>query len=184
MAKQSQIAKIHIAKQQLKIPEGAYRLMLKRFGVTSSKDLTNVQAERVIDEFIAKGWKPKKTNKTKGKPHNFNNQPAIMQKIEALLADMGLRWNYADSMAKRMFKIDKVVWIKKEQQLHDIVAALYYKQQKDYYHNIINDLCKKHNISNEEKARYLSYTKGGEWVERKHKFEVVIKTLSNLKVLW
>lgn len=130
MARQSQIAKIHIAKQQLNIPEDAYRLMLKRFGVTSSKDLTIVQAERVIDEFIAKGWKPKKPNKAKGKPHNFDNLGEMIKKVEALLASMQLPWAYADSMAKQMFKIERIAWLKTENQFKAIIAALDKKSKK------------------------------------------------------
>lgn len=179
--KKSSISIIHVAKNQLAMDDDSYRMMLKRLtGKSSSKELTERDFSRVMAEFRAKGFIEKPSSRRKGKPHNFGNLPAIITKMEALLADMKLEWSYADSMAKRMFKIDKVAWIKKEQQLHDIVAALYYKQQKDYYRAVIDDLCKKNNIAAEKKAEYLRYTKGGEWPERKKKFENIINMLSNL----
>ena len=41
----------------------------------------------------------------------------------ALLAELGYHWNYAHSMARGMFKVDRVEWLTDEH-LHKLVAAL------------------------------------------------------------
>ncbi len=139
MIKKSDLAKIHIAKQQLGIDDDSYRMILQRIaGVSSAKDLTNIQVEKLLDEFKAKGWKPKKTSKTKGKPHNFEKLGEYIKKIEALLAEMKLSWTYADAICKQMFKIDKVAWLQKYSQLEAILVALDNKKEIDSWTAYIN----------------------------------------------
>ena len=52
-----------------------------------------------------------------------------IQKIEAILADCGLPWAYADGIARQMFKIDRLRWCDTEQ-LMKVTAALVYQQKK------------------------------------------------------
>lgn len=128
-----QLAKIHIARQQLGMDEDSYRDMLQRVaGVRSAADLNPSQAHAVLAELQRMGFAPRPTKKSQGKPHNLNAQsmPAMMTKVEALLADMQLPWAYADGIAKQMFGIERCAWIRKESQLKALIAALYNRQKK------------------------------------------------------
>ena len=46
------------------------------------------------------------------------------------MADLKLPWSYADSIAKRMFGIARVAWVRSTEQLAAIVAALHVEQEK------------------------------------------------------
>ena len=113
--------------------DDGYRAVLERTaGVRSSSLLTSKTAAAVLDELVRLGWKPKKTNRTKGKPHNFNSHsmPAMIAKVEALLADMKLSWAYADAIANQMFGIQRCAWLRSEKQLKALIAALDKEQIK------------------------------------------------------
>ena len=113
--------------------DDGYRAVLERTaGVRSSSQLTSKTAAAVLDELVRLGWKPKKMNRTKGKPHNFNSHsmPAMIAKVEALLADMKLSWAYADAIANQMFGIQRCAWLRSEKQLKALIAALDKEQIK------------------------------------------------------
>ncbi|AQZ95529.1 gp16 family protein [Halopseudomonas phragmitis] len=131
MISRSTTAKIHIARQQLGLEDADYRALLGRVaGVTSSKQLTDRTAGRVLRELERLGFQPKPSNRAKGKPHNFNQQDAEITKIEALLADMKLPWSYADAIANRMFGIARCAWLRKPQHYKALIAALHVEQRK------------------------------------------------------
>lgn len=132
MPKQSLLAKIHIARQQLAMDDESYRALLTRVaGVSSSRNLSDKKALAVIKEFQRLGWNAKPTPKSKGKPHNFEtSMPEMIAKVEALLADLGLPWAYADGIARQMFGIERCAWVRNPKQLKAIIAALYNVQKK------------------------------------------------------
>ena len=71
------------------------------------------ELERVIYEFGNLGWKPSAAAKSKhGKKPKVStdkpNRQAIMDKIEAILTDMGLHWNYAHAIARGMHQKEKL----------------------------------------------------------------------------
>lgn len=122
-----ELAQIHIAKKQLGLDEDTYRAMLWAVGrVKSSKDLDWTARKRVLDHLKRCGFKPHP-----GRPHNADSGPRSPQllKIEALLADAGRPWSYVDSMAKRMFHVDRVA-LCHEDQLQRLIAALVYDQKR------------------------------------------------------
>lgn len=126
-------SKIHIARQQLGLADDTYRELLARVaGVRSSTQLTERKAEAVLREFQRLGWQPKASSKAKGKPCNFASSamPLSITKIEAQLADMGLPWSYADRIAKQMFGVARVSWVRKPDQLKAIIAALHVEQER------------------------------------------------------
>lgn len=60
MTARGALAKIHIAKKDLRLDDDAYRAMLTRLtGKASSRDCTDAQLGVVLDEMKAKGWTPK-----------------------------------------------------------------------------------------------------------------------------
>lgn len=117
------IAKIKIAQKQMGMSDDAYRDMLVRLTGKNSCALMDIdELERVVAEMKTKGFTP--TNKNYGqRPNRRQSADPMMRKIEALLADGGLHWNYAHAMAKRMFKVDRVEWLS-DGNMHKLVAAL------------------------------------------------------------
>ncbi|OSI36191.1 gp16 family protein [Neisseria dumasiana] len=103
--------------------DDAYRDMLVRLTGKNSCALMDIdELERVVAEMKTKGFTP--TNKNYGqRPNRRQSADPMMRKIEALLADGGLHWNYAHAMAKRMFKVDRVEWLS-DGNMHKLVAAL------------------------------------------------------------
>lgn len=122
--------KIQIARRELGLDDDVYRSILARAaGVRSSKELTPRQIGRVLAEFERLGWvaKPaaKPTAKRTGRaaPKPAEDRQALVGKIEAQLAEAARPWEYADAMALRMFKVERVEWCDSDQ-LRRLVAAL------------------------------------------------------------
>lgn len=128
MNRKSDLAKIHIAKKDLGIDDITYRSILYAIAkVNSAKDLTDAQASQVIAHFKRCGWKP--TVKAGKKPSVGQGKQALINKIEAQLAEAKRPWMYADAMAKRMFQVERVRFLTPEQ-LHKLVAALEYDARR------------------------------------------------------
>jgi len=126
-SRKSDLAKIHIAKKQMGMEDDTYRAMLMHVaGVDSAGKLDMNGRMKVLHHLSTQGFKPKKF---KGKPNNVAREPQL-KKIEALLADMKLSWAYADAMAKHMFKVEKVAWLKEGKQYQAVITALVKKQAK------------------------------------------------------
>ncbi|PND33757.1 regulatory protein GemA, partial [Achromobacter pulmonis] len=53
-----------------------------------------------------------------------------LQKIEAYLADMKLPWSYADTIARQQTGIERVAWLRKQEDLRGVIAALHVEQGK------------------------------------------------------
>ena len=125
MSRTSEIAQIHIAKKELALDDETYRAMLWTCArVNTSKDLDYAGRAKVLAHLKARGFKP-----SHQKPATHKAKQDLVSKIAALLTDMALSWNYAHSMAKRMYKRDQLQWCSPEE-LRGIIAALVKKQQK------------------------------------------------------
>lgn len=116
--KKALLAKIHIAKKDLALDDSTYRAMLWQItGKDSASKMVISELEKVIAEFGNRGWKPQPKLTAKGKPKHGKkpsvsddkpNRQAIMDKIEAILTDMGLHWNYAHAIARGMHQKEKL----------------------------------------------------------------------------
>lgn len=121
--RRAELGKIHIAKKALGLDDDTYRDVLWAVcRVRSAADLDSTGRFKLIKHFESLGWKNTRRNYGR-KPGVTADKTPLMNKLEALLADNKLPWGYADGMAKRMFKVDKVGWLKPDQ-LHKLVAAL------------------------------------------------------------
>lgn len=133
--RRKQLAAIHAAKRTLGLDNETYRDLLERVSATvgpavrSAGHLNAGQIHAVLEELKRLGGL-KPSPKTKGKPANFEQLPEMITKVEALLADMRLPWSYADAIAMRQFRIQRVAWCRKEDQLRAIIAALHVEQEK------------------------------------------------------
>src|SRR5690554_364425 len=48
----------------------------------------------------------------------------MLQKVEALLAELKAPWSYADAIAKRQYKVERCAWLKTVEQYTGLIAAL------------------------------------------------------------
>lgn len=123
MVSPATLAKIHIAKSQLGLDEEAYRAMLQSVGgVVSAKDLTPLGAAKVLAHLEKCGFRPSK--QFGRRPSVGGGRKALVGKIEALLAERKLPWEYADGIVRRMFSPVKKVQFCDEQQLRAVITAL------------------------------------------------------------
>ena len=126
-----QMAKIHIAKAQLGLDDEEYRSLLGRVaGVSSAKDLNPRQIGAVLAAFEKLGWQPKAPAKQgRKRPNVKTTRQLLLGKIEAQLAAADRKWAYADAMALRMCKVERVEWCD-ERQLQKLIAALNYDAKR------------------------------------------------------
>lgn len=152
MSRRAMIAKIHIAKQQLGLDDSTYREILRRHGgqgdKPSSAKMDDRQLDKVLQELVRKGFKPKQPKKG-NRPHNYDRLPGYITKVEALLADMGLSWAYADSIARNITGgvgapeigkdpgVERLAWVRKDDHWRAIIAALVKEQEKRGHHAAI-----------------------------------------------
>lgn len=171
------LGKIHIARQQLGLEDDIYRAVLARVaGVSSAKSLSERQAGAVLAEFERLGWRPKPSTKAKGKPHNFIRLPEEVRVIEAQLADMGLSWAYADAIAKRMFGVPRVAWLKTPDKYRAILAALHVEQEKRSLLDQVEALCKRLDLEGPEQLAGLEGLPKG-WQRQRPILKTLVKTL-------
>jgi phage gp16-like protein len=128
-------ALIHVAKSKVGMSETEYRDMLAGVGVESSKNLNQAKFDKVMAHFKKLGFKKRKAQRQKaegrrGKAGPVSSKDRLLKKIDAILADLGLKRGYVDAIARNMFKIDVVSWCDAHQ-LHKIVAALSYHQRRE-----------------------------------------------------
>lgn len=130
-AKMALMAKIHIAKKELNLDDATYRDVLWRVtGKRSCTDMTIAQLQDVAKDMQNSGFKPKAAPKHGKKPVVIGRRVNLMNKIEAMLADMSLHWNYAHGMADKMFGIKRLQWLN-DSQLYKLTQALSVHQQRE-----------------------------------------------------
>lgn len=131
-----QLAAIHVmASKRLHLDRETYVALLQRVGgVASSADLDAGGRAKVLDELrrLAGEGQRQMRNAVNlpDAPQNVRDEIAgMVGKVGALLAEGGKSWNYAHGTARRMFKVQRVEWLRADQ-LHKLVAALSYAQKR------------------------------------------------------
>lgn len=126
-----ELAQIHIATKDLGLDDETYRAMLWTVAhVRSSSELDQAGRTKVLNHLKSSGFKPKRSGFKIDPPQNVKiSSVALVSKIGALLTVLDKPWAYADGMAKKMFKVEKLIWCT-PQQLHKIVAALEYAKAR------------------------------------------------------
>lgn len=127
--RKAQLARIHASAKQLGMDRDTYEDMIEAIagkGIRSAGDLDAAGLRQVLDHLThISGGTP-----YKGKPHNMAQLPGEIEKIEAMLADMGLSWAYADAIAKRQWGIPRIAWVRDAEKVRAILAALAVEQEK------------------------------------------------------
>jgi len=122
-----QVKLLNVAMSQL----GLDRQEIKdRYGVKSTKELTNAQFDEAMRHFEACGfvYRPSVKNAPKVRAANLIKQ-RFLSAIEKLLHDLGKDWAYAEGIGRRMFGLEKLEWAAPEQ-LHKVQIALIYERRK------------------------------------------------------
>ena len=133
MLSRADLAKIHIAKKELGLTDEAYRDLLHlHFQVASAKDLLPKQVVVLLNNFRARGWKPKANvkngRKTTAKSANFKEitGPNARQKkyILALWNALGYDVAKLDARCKKQFGVDRFEWLQEDHHLFVLVTDL------------------------------------------------------------
>ncbi|MDO8940872.1 MAG: regulatory protein GemA [Methylicorpusculum sp.] len=132
--RQAELAKIHIAKKQLDLDDDTYRQILKeQGGAESSSKLTALGRAKVLDYFRQKGFSAKAKPQHGRAPNNLGSQSdraAKLGKIQALLAEANRPFEYAQALAKRMYKKDALEFCS-HAELTGIITALVKNAKKE-----------------------------------------------------
>lgn len=118
--RKSELAQIHLAKQQLGLDDSTYRAMLAAVcGVRSAADLDWRGRKKLLEHLGACGWKKKSARASPG-----GANAAQVAKVRAVLIALGRRPDsYADAIGARMFGVKRFVWLD-SQQLRGLITAL------------------------------------------------------------
>lgn len=127
---------LHVARRELRMEDADYRALLQRAaGVDSS---TGIKSRRQLDDVMAEfkrlGFRKKPSARHGRAPNTLEREPQ-MQKIEALLAEMGAAWGYAEAIAMQQnpagadHRIERLEWVPTHK-LRGVITALVRELEK------------------------------------------------------
>ncbi|EAZ0410041.1 regulatory protein GemA [Salmonella enterica subsp. enterica serovar Oranienburg] len=104
--------------------DATYRGVLYRLTGKRSSTTCSIRELEDVKEYMHSQGYPRKAPKGKGRrPNVAMCRKAMLAKIEALLAEGGLSWAYAEGIAAHMYKQRVIEWLDDEQ-LHGVMVAL------------------------------------------------------------
>lgn len=104
--------------------DATYRGVLCRLTGKRSSTKCSIRELEDVKEYMHSQGYPRKAPKGKGRrPNVANRRKALLSKIEALLAEGGLSWAYAEGIASHMYKRHVIEWLD-DDQLHGVMVAL------------------------------------------------------------
>lgn len=104
--------------------DATYRGVLCRLTGKRSSTKCSIRELEDVKEYMHRQGFPRKAPKGKGRrPNVANRRKALLSKIEALLAEGGLSWAYAEGIASHMYKQHVIEWLD-DDQLHGVMVAL------------------------------------------------------------
>lgn len=124
--RRGELARIHIAKQQLRMDEETYRNMLWTVGrVKSAADLDFAGRARVLEHLRGLGFQDRGAPNVRRLKKDPKDKARMLWRIrERLKVAVPPRTEaYADGMAEKMFHVKRLVWCEPDQ-LHRLLAAL------------------------------------------------------------
>lgn len=122
------ISAVKIGQQFLSWDDETYRAVMVR--ITGKRSATQCSADelgQVLNYMHEQGF-PKNTRHGR-RPSVPKSREHILKKVEALLADAGRPWAYAEGMSKRMFKRDAVQFLTNDE-LERLMVALVIDQRR------------------------------------------------------
>ncbi len=134
--RRAMMAKLHVARAELGLEEDAWRDLLEAAtGNRSLREMADEDLARVLDRLRDKGWVARSPAGAGLAPVVRPMRQALLDKIEALLADKGaaqgrvVPWSYAEALCRRICKVDRMEWAGTDC-LRKVVAALTYDRRR------------------------------------------------------
>ncbi len=114
MPSRNELAKIHIAKKELGLSDEQYRDILAwKFKKTSAKDLNSRQVARLLNDFRARGWKPRR--RPRDRAQQGDPQSRKIRALWLTLAEMGVLRDSSEralaAYVKRMVGVDDLRFV-------------------------------------------------------------------------
>jgi phage gp16-like protein len=136
------LAQVHIAKKDLGLPDYVYRDIVFRMGGRNCLDpstrepsagrMSEGALSALVAEFRALGWEGQpprqKARPRRGCGKAPREHAPLLSKINALIVDMGLTWDYAHGIGLRMWNVERLEWLTREQ-LNAVLVALIKKAE-------------------------------------------------------
>lgn len=154
-------------------------------GVRSFNDLDRRGRARVIEHLRRRGFEPLAPPRAGRKPNNFERMPQYVTKVEALLSDMGLSWQYAESIAWRISGgrgrrqerpgTEKLEWFRGNDNWRALIAALHVEQEKRGLLASLDELLREHKMSRAALAQQFALRAG--WERNRAVLRRLIKSL-------
>jgi phage gp16-like protein len=132
-ARAAALAKIHLGAKRIGLDEADYRSLIRRVGGAASgsaADLDRRGLAAVLARLTELGAVFSRPARAGAKPRVTATRQALVDKIDALLAEAGKSMRYADGIAKRMFRLDGGVAWCDGRQLAAVIAALHQQAVK------------------------------------------------------
>ncbi|ECQ1030377.1 regulatory protein GemA [Salmonella enterica subsp. enterica serovar Stanley] len=127
----SLIRVIKTGQSRLGWDDATYKGVLLRLTGKSSSTKCSIRELEDVKEYMHSQGFPRQAPEGKGRrPKVANRRKAMLAKIEALLADSGLSWAYAEGIASRMYGQKVIEWLDDEQ-LHSVMVALIQRARKE-----------------------------------------------------
>lgn len=119
-----QLARIHCLKREHELDDARYRDLVWAIGRKRSAGELDEHGRLQLIAQLSGQPKPRSRRSYPGRPHNTDQKARReLTKIEALLADAGRPWAYAQALARRIAKRDRLEFCGSAD-LYKIVAAL------------------------------------------------------------
>ena len=127
------LAKVHIAKKELGIPDDDYRMILKReFGKYSARNLTRLELEYLVEYFKSKGFRVQGSkfkvqdsiNRERGTVNLQNQLEALRARIQDIAGRIENGERRLRGLAKKILGVDCITWCRDAGRLKRLLAAL------------------------------------------------------------
>lgn len=127
----SLIRAIKAGQSRLGWDDATYKGVLLRLTGKDSSTKCSIRELEDVKEYMHSQGFPRQAPKGKGRrPKVANRRKAMLAKIEALLADSGLSWAYAEGIASRMYGQKVIEWLDDEQ-LNSVMIALIQRARRE-----------------------------------------------------
>ncbi|MGL3099483.1 gp16 family protein [Enterobacter asburiae] len=109
--------------------DATYRATLNRLTGKTSATRCSLEELQTVKEYMHTSGFPRQSRKHGRRPSVPKTREGMLSKVEAQLADAGRPWSYAEGLAKRMFKRERVDWLTTEE-LTKLMQALDYDAKR------------------------------------------------------
>jgi len=114
------LAKVHIAKKELGLDDGVYRMILQEeFGADSSSKLTVRELEQLVARFERRGWQSRPSNRA-----GEAQADALRERASAIMAEAGIDGRRARHLVQKVCQVADLRFCRDPRRLKRLLAAL------------------------------------------------------------